>query len=230
MAVQREFTAEVSDVELEAEQLINARPTAETTSSSAVTSGWGSATSSFSEEGFPEEFKYAANEEFKVIKFIDPTNSGPFASYKMHWLTQLTVGKRSFVSPGPNDPLTVRLGSTPSQKYAFTIVNLSEPDGFKKQILTVGVRLFGMLKNAHANEKSGPLTNGYWAINRTGKLTNTGYNLRPIKERDLLEDWGIDPIKAAEFCSKVEPYDKSVIKVSSYEELTQLVNTLSAAQ
>lgn len=226
MAVQRdEFVGSVDEAEMAAEAALNARPITSSTSS-AVTSGWGTSPTS-SGEGFPEEFKYAQDEEFKVIKFIDPRNEGPFASYKVHWLSQITVGKRSFISPGPNDPLTIKLGSTPTQKYAFTIVNLSEPEGFKRQILVAGARLFGMLKNANTNEKSGPLTNGYWAISRTGKLTATSYNLRPIKERDLQEDWGIDPVKASEFCATVQPYDKSVIRVSSVEELERIAESLS---
>lgn len=228
MAIQRdEFVGSVDPAELAAEAALNARPI-QSNSPSAVDSGWGTAVN-VSTEGFPEEFKYADG-EFKVIKFIDPTNSGPFAAYKLHWITQITVGKRSFVSPGPNDPLTLRLGSNPTQKYAFTVVNLSEPSGFKKQILTAGVRLFSMLKEANSNAKSGPLTNGYWAIQRTGKLTATSYILRPIKERDLLEDWGIDPVKVNEFCSAVQPYDKSVIRVSTYEELERVADTLSGLQ
>lgn len=225
MAVQRnEFVGSVDDAELAAEAALSARPITNTTTN-AVSSGWGSSPSS-SGEGFPEEFKFT-DEEYKVIKFIDPNNEGPFASYKVHWLNQITVGKRSFISPGPNDPLIVRLGSVPTQKYAFTVVNLSNPDGFKKQMLVVGIRLFNMLKNANNNEKSGPLTNGYWAISRTGKLTATSYNLRPIKERDLQEDWGIDPAKAAEFCATVQPYDKSAVRIPSMEELERIADNLS---
>lgn len=224
MAVDRtEFVAEVSDAELAAEQAIEARPTA--ASSTAVASGWGASAAS-NGEGFPEEFKFADG-EYKIVKFIDPTNSGPFAVYKQHWLNQVTTGKRSFISPGPNDALTVKLGSNPVQKYAFTVVNFSEPDGFKRQILVAGNRLFGMLKEANANAKSGPLTNGYWALSRTGKLQSISYAVNPIKERDLQEDWGIDPVKAAEFVSTVQPYDKSAIRVSSYEELEKLVASLS---
>lgn len=223
MAVQRDdIVAAVSEEELEVESSIEDRPQVATT---AVASGWGA--SSLSDgEGFPEEFKFLDG-EYKVVKFIDPTNSGPFAVYRQHWLNQVTTGKRSFVSPGPNDALTVRLGSKPVQKYAFTVVNLSEPDGFKRQILVAGNRLFGMLKEANANAKSGPLTNGYWALTRTGKLQSISYAVNPVKERDLQEDWGIDPDKAAEFIKTVQPYDKSAIRISSYEELERLADSLS---
>ena len=224
MAIQRnEFVAEVTEAELEAESVLESRPAA--ASATAIASGWG-ASSSASGEGFPEEFKFLDG-EFKVVKFIDPTNTGPFAVYKQHWLNQVTTGKRSYVSPGPNDALTVRLGSKPVQKYAFTVVNFSEPDGFKRQILVAGNRLFNMLKEANNNAKSGPLTNGYWALTRTGKLQSISYVVSAVKERDLQEDWGIDPAKAAEFISSVEPYDKSAIRVSSYEELEKVAAALS---
>ena len=84
-----------------------------------------------------------------------------------------------------------------------------------------------MLKDANSNAKSGPLTNGYWALTRTGKLQSTSYVLNTIKERDLQEDWGIDPIKAAEFIATVKPYDKSAIRVSTYEELERVAQSLS---
>ena len=121
MAVQRnEFSADVSDDELMAEEALAARPAE--ASVTAVSSGWG-ASAAFSGEGFPEEFKFADG-EYKIVKFIDPSNAGPFAVYRQHWLNQVTTGKRSFISPGPNDALTVKLGSKAVQKYAFTVVNL----------------------------------------------------------------------------------------------------------
>ena len=223
MAVQRdEYVAEVSPEELAAEQAIVDRPVA---SATAVASGWGAA-SIPDGEGFPEEFKFLDG-DYKIVKFIDPSNAGPFAVYRQHWLTQITTGKRSYISPGPNDPLSVRLGSKPTTKYAFTVVNLSEPDGFKRQILVAGNRLFGMLKEANSNAKSGPLTNGYWALTRTGKLQSISYAVNPVKERDLQEDWGVDPVKAEEFIKAVKPYEKSAIRIPSYEELEKVADSLS---
>ena len=223
MAVQRdEYVADVNVEELTIEKAIEDRPVA---SSTAVASGWGAA-SAPDGEGFPEEFKFLDG-DFKVIKFIDPSNSGPFAVYRQHWLTQITTGKRSFISPGPNDPLSLRLGSKPTTKYAFTVVSLSEPEGFKRQILVAGTRLFGMLKEANSNAKSGPLTNGYWAVTRTGKLQSISYAVNPVKERDLQEDWGIDPVKAEEFIKTVKPFDKSTIRISTYEELEKVADSLS---
>jgi hypothetical protein len=190
--------------------------------STAVSSGWAAAEQLTTSSGdFPTEFKFVDGEH-AVIKFID--QNGPFAIYKQHFLQQKTVGKRSYVSLGANDPLCTKLGSKPEDKRAFTIAVVT-PAGVQRQMLIASPRLY---KTLHAAEFSpqGPLTKNYWGISRTGKMQQTVYNLNAIKARDLMEDWGINAEMAEAEVAKIQPYDRSVIKEHTWEELEEIANSL----
>lgn len=204
---------------------IDGRPEQSASGESNVLSGWDAADSLSSPSGeYPTEVKFEDNKEY-VFKFLD--QKGPFAIYKQHFLKQKTSGKRSYVwdGTGPEDPLISILDSRPENKRAFTVVNLSHPEGMKRQMLITGARLYQALHSAHYSNL-GPLTNGFWAISRVGKGPSTMYNVRPVKERDLSEDWDIDPAAAAAVIAASEPYDASVIKTHSYEELKEIAESL----
>ena len=190
--------------------------------SSVIQSGWEAADkASAPAGGYPVEFKFNDG-EFQVIKFLD--QDGPFAIYKQHFLSQITSGKRSFVSLGANDPLCVKLGSKPEDKRAFTIAVIT-PSGVQRQMLIASPRLYKTLHSAEFSPQ-GPLTKNYWAISRTGKMQQTVYNLNSIKPRDLLEDWGIDEKMAEDGVAAIQPFERSVIKEHTWEELEEIANSL----
>lgn len=212
MAVQRDYVSDDLDFDVEA------APTAATTAPSTVETGWGAADKQLapSGEGFPVDLRLS--EDFQIIKFID--TNGPFAVYSQHFLQQKTEGKRSFVCLGDNCPLCVKLRHRPEKKTAFSVVNLTSGEPMR-QVLTATPRLY---KTLHAAEFSpqGPLTKNYWAINRTGKLQQTVYNLMPVKARDLAEDWGVDPEQIEPKIASFAPFDRSIIKNSTFAELLDL--------
>lgn len=221
MSVNRteEYLPESDDFTMDAS--IEDRPAQAT--STAVQSGWDAAEKLITASGdYPTEFKFNEG-EFSVIKFLDP--NGPFAIYKQHFLQQKTVGKRSYVSLGPNDPLCVKLGSKPEDKRAFTIVNLSAPGGPQRQMLIASPRLYKTLHAAHFSP-SGPLNKNFWAISRTGKMQQTVYHLTPIKPRDLMEDWNINAEEAEKAIAEMKPYERSVIKEHTWAELDEIANSL----
>jgi hypothetical protein len=201
---------------------ITERP-AQSTSNN-ILSGWEAADkASAPAGGYPVEFKFNDG-EFQVIKFLD--QDGPFAIYKQHFLSQITSGKRSFVSLGANDPLCVKLGSKPEDKKAFTIANLSAPGGPQRQMLIASPRLYKSLHAAHFSP-AGPLTKNYWAISRTGKMQSTVYHINPVKPRDLAEDWGITDEEAIEKAiAEMVPFERSVIKEPTWEELEAVAASL----
>lgn len=220
MAVQRQYEEEANTFGDDFD--INARP--EQATSTAVKSGWDAATSltTSSSTEFPVEFK--CTEEMQIIKFLDP--SGPFASYKMHFL-QNKPGKKSYVSIGDNDPLITVLGNKPEDKRAFTIANLSAPGGPQRQMLIATPRLFRTL---HAAEFSpqGPLTKNYWGLSKSGTKQTTTYHLTAIKARDLKEDWNIDSEAVEVEIAKMKCFTRADIKEHSYDELLQIAKDLSA--
>jgi hypothetical protein len=201
---------------------ITERPAQST--STFIQSGWDAAESTSIAAGdFPKEFKFNDG-EFQVIKFIDP--NGPFAVYKQHFLSQITSGKRSFVSLGANDPLCVKLGSKPEDKKAFSIVNLSAAGGPQRQMLIASPRLYKSLHAAHFSPQ-GPLTKNYWAISRTGKMQTTVYHINAVKGRDLMEDYGINEEEAEKALASIKPFERSAIKEPTWEELEAVAASLS---
>ena len=188
--------------------------------STVVQSGWDAAEKLTPTGDYPVDFK--ASETFQVIKFLD--TSGPFASYKMHFL-QNKVGKKSYVCLGANCPLCVVLKHRPEDKRSFSIVNFSV-DPFQRQILTATPRLFKTLHTAEFSPQ-GPLTKNFWALSRSGVKQTTVYHFNAVKARDLQEDWGIDGNAAEAFLATVEPYPRSAIRENSFAELAEIAEELA---
>lgn len=201
---------------------VDDRPAQSTTKASATaSSGWAAAEQMPSATGdFPTEVRFVEGET-QVFKIID--REGPFAVYRQHFLNK--SGKRSYVCLGEGCPLCVTLNDKAENKRAFTVINLSAEGGPKRQILVTGARLFQSLYNAE-HSKYGPLSNGFWAISRTGKQAQTAYNVTFVKERDLAEDWDLDPVAAAAVVDTAEPYTLDVVRETSLEELQQIADAL----
>lgn len=202
---------------------IDARPEQSATGETNVLSGWDAADSlSSPATEYPTEVKFEDGKHL-VFKFLD--EKGPFAIYKQHFLKQKTSGKRSYVCIGADCPLCVKLNDRPENKRAFTVVNLSHAEGMQRQMLITGARLYQALHAAHYSPQ-GPLTKGYWAIVRLGKGPSTVYTVTPIKERDLEEDWNINPDRALAVVENSEVYTRNLIKEHSFEELDEIADSL----
>ena len=197
------------------------RPSQSTSSTSAVKAGWDAAEQLTPQlKEFPVEYKHS--ETFQLIKFLD--QSGPFANYRQHFLSNKTEGRRSYVCIGENCPLCITLDNKPETKRAFTIVNLTAKP-YQRQMLIATPRLY---KTLHAGEFSpqGPLTKNYWALNRTGQKQQTVYNLLAVKGRDLQEDWGINEAEVEAAIAAFTPFEASEIREDSYASLVEIAESL----
>jgi len=208
---------------------INARP--QTDADSPVIKSWGITTEGGAGEKFAVDFKFT--EDPQIIRFH--ADSFPPFSYKEHWLSSKTSGKRSYVCLNPkNKPdLSCPLcemdanipGQTPKVKTSFTVANFSAAP-FQRQLMTGSKRLVDALFAMDSKENFGPLEGKYWAVSRSGEKQNIAYHLTPVKERDLLEDWKIDPAKAKEFFDAMTAYEPSIIKSYSQAELLEVAQSL----
>jgi hypothetical protein len=221
MAINREETPIVTENDDFSVQ--NATEIAGRPSNAISSSGWD--TPAAGGGNYPVDFKFIDG-QFQIVKFIDPSAT-PFASYKEHWLTQKTSGKRSYISLGSNDPLCVKLGSVPRHIRAFTIANLSAQGGPQRQVLKATPRLYKTLYAAHHNQQFGPLNRNYWALSRTGEMAAITYQVNPVKERDLQEDWGIDLAAVTPIVNEMQAYDSSIFKAPTWDELEAIANALS---
>lgn len=163
------------------------------------------------------------SEEVQVIKFIEDE---PYAAWHQHWVER--DGQKSFVCIRELEergcPIC-ELGNRPSQRVAFNVLlmNVGGPSALRS--LEIGPRVVDQLRNLNKAPQTGPLTKHYWAISRTGKGATTSYNLQVIRERDIAEEWKIEPLSEAVLAKhKEEKYDSSIIKVPTYAELLAIAS------
>ena len=191
--------------------------------SSVIQTGWAAAKKAVakSSKTFATDFRF--DEDVQLIKFI---GNEPM-SFMQHWVNR--PGKKSFISIGEGDPL-IAVGSKPDQKFAFTVLNLSDEDP-QLQLMIVGVRLCGQLEKLDSDKKTGPLNRPdmYWAVSKTGTGTKTSYTINPVKERDLAEDWGIDPVAAAELIKTMKPLGPEALHTSTKAELAEIAREIASA-
>lgn len=213
-----------SDAALEAEIFETEDENETADRSSIIQTGWAAAKQAVakSSTSYPTDFR--PSEEAQLIKFI----SNEPMTFMQHWINR--PGKKSFISIGEGDPL-IEVGSKPDQKFAFTVVNLQSEDP-QPQLWIVGVRLCSQLEKFASNPKTGPLnrTDMYWEVSKSGSGTQTTYNLTPVKERDLAEDWDLDPVKVAELVKTMKPLGPEALHTSTKSELAAIAREISSGQ
>lgn len=200
---------------------VNARPSAASTPSES--SGWDSASKLYTAPKLKYATEIKLTERPQLISFL---GDGPFHSYGFHFLKQKTEGRRGYICNGRNCPLCTILKDTPSKKTAFSIVVFNEETGEpEKQMLVSGSRLFNTL--LQANTGKGPLENNFWEISKTGtKMQDTAYTVTRIKDRDLQEEYGVDPDSARELMKKLEPFTVQDLNPLSDQELIDIIKEL----
>ena len=214
-------TAVATDV-LEEDLFVTEDENQSSAHSSIIQTGWSAAKKAVanSSKGYATDFKF--DEDVQLIKFV---SSDPMI-FMQHWVNR--SGKKSFISIGEGDPL-VAVGSVPSQKFAFTVLNLSDEEP-QLQLMIVGVRLCGQLEKLASDKKTGPLNRPdmYYAVSKTGQGTKTSYSIVPVKERDLAEEWDIDPVAAAELIKTMKPLGPEALHTSTKAELAEIAREIAS--
>jgi len=191
--------------------------------SSVIQTGWAAAKKAVSEssKGYTSDFRF--EEEPQLIKFL---SAEPMVFFQ-HWVDR--KGKKSFIG-WEGDPLA-RVGNKPERKFAFSVVNLSDETP-SIQLMTVGIRFCGQLEKLNSDKKTGPLDRPdlYWAVSRSGTGTKTQYTIVPVKERDLADDWDLDPVALAGVISKMKPLGPDSLRMSSTAELDEIAREILAGQ
>jgi hypothetical protein len=188
--------------------------------SSLIQKGWGAAKKAMSESSnLTNDFRFG--DEPTLVKFL---SNEPF-TFKQHFLEKKS-GKKSYVCIGKDCPLCRNLGDTPSNKFAFPIVNL-DAEGYPTQLLVAGPRLCGMLEKLDADKRQGPLEKNYYTLARSGKGSSTSYSVQLVKARDLAEDFDLDHEDVEEFLTTVKAVGPEAIYVNSKQELLDIAHDLS---
>lgn len=217
------YTSPVTETEvLEEDLFIEEDENQSSENSSIIQSGWSAAKKAVAKSNRTYATDFRFDEDVQLVKFI---SSDPMI-FMQHWVNR--PGKKSFISIGEGDPL-IEVGSVPSQKFAFTVLNLSDEEP-QLQLMIVGVRLCGQLEKLASDKKTGPLNRSdiYYAVSKTGQGTKTSYSVTPVKERDLAEDWDIDPVAAAELVKTMKPFGPEALHTSTKAELAEIAREIAA--
>lgn len=164
----------------------------------------------------------------QIIKFLDDQ---PYANYRRHWVDRLTSKgpqKRAYTcleTVGRTCPLC-GIADRPQAVSAFNVVLIGDDGQVMLKTWDVGARAFNTLK-AYANDpKIGPLSKGYFAVNKTGAKQNTSINVIPVRASALEEDYDITPPTEAEIRSAGR-YDASIIQIPKKSELEEIAQEIS---
>jgi hypothetical protein len=159
---------------------------------------------------------YKVPDEEQLIMFLE---DGPYASFLQHWCEWVPKGHRmSYICLQDECPLDEV--DTPTARVRFNILDLS---GDIPQLVTYECGMT-VTDSLDKYSKSEPLAGRYFAICMVGEKRKQT-QIRPVKVRDLQEDWKIQPLtedEIAKFDTKL--WDDSSLEVSSRKELQEVAD------
>ena len=186
-----------------------------------VAAGWDAADAA-KDSDFPDEFK--VTEDACLIKILE---DHPFAVQKQHWIER--KGKKSWIHLESGCPLCEDIGDRPNAKVYFNIVDLTDPEKPVNKIWIVGSRVATQLKNLNKDKKTGPLDRDdlYYSVSKSGTSTKTVTVVTSVKERDVNEDWDMDPLSTEEIDDFNEKmFGTEVVEYHTKKQLAEIADEL----
>lgn len=160
---------------------------------------------------------YKVPDEEQLIMFLE---DGPYASFLQHWCDFVPKGhKMSYICSQDDCPLDEV--DTPTARIRFNILDLG---GDVPQLTTFEC---GMTVTDNLNDycKDEPLSGRYFAVAMKGQKNNKRTQIRPIKVRDLEEDWDFKALSRDDI-AKFDPklWDDSSLERSTNKELQEVAD------
>lgn len=199
-------------------------PTTVDAPTGAMGAGWDAFRNARKARGaFAREFQVPEGED-RLVKFLD---AEPFESYYRHWLRNQPKGQRqTFVCLGDDCPLC-DAGDTPSFLVLFNVVDMLDDSSVTK-VWAASPGPAGKIEQMAKSEKNSPLNreNLYFSVSKVKESNNFfSYSLAPVKDRDLSEDWDVEPLTAAEL-AELHRHGSEYIRPDSREDLKEIAETL----
>jgi hypothetical protein len=192
-----------------------------------ATAGWG-ATDRMIEQNsdFAQYLKITG--EPTVIKVLD---NAPYDNFVCHWIDEIQEGSKSIRCWGNADCPLCRFGDKPKKfSVCFNVITLEDPEHPALKIWEAGVKIARQLKDISLDKKRGPLNRSdlYFTIYKTQKTQkNTEYHLERIKDRDLQDEYGIDPLTDEQlerfFKERTVEPTKLALSAQEMREIVQLL-------
>lgn len=192
--------------------------------STRISKGW-EAVRKHKEESSSYASNFKVSDEEVLVKFLD---DAPFVTYYQHWLQELD-GKKSFVCSGADCPLC-EIGDEPRFLAAFNVADLRDGEPEVK-VWEASPQPAGEIQEMAKNARFKPINRDdlYFAVSRKkGKNGFWSYTLVPVKDRDLEDDWDIEPLTGDELDDLMDKrYDESIVRISTREDLLDVVEELN---
>lgn len=190
-------------------------------------SGWDAAKAVVAESsGFATPQKFTSKPI--VVKLLD---DAPFDSYRTHWLED-AKGRKKYRCLKSDCPLCDPFGDeTNGSAIHFNIVSFEDPDTPRFAYIEAGARLARALDNLGQDERYDGLSDPklYVAISVTGPKKNPEYQVKDVKERDLYDDWDIDPLTDEDYERfERKRYTGPVEPLPTRRELQDLIKELTS--
>jgi hypothetical protein len=164
---------------------------------------------------FTKFFRVESDE--KLIMMLEDQ---PYASYLMHWCEWVAKGQRmSYVclQPCPLDEVDPK----PQTRIRWNILDCSGDTPLHVPY-ECGTSVTDMLIEWGEDE---PLSGRYFGVQMKGAKNNRRTQVRPVKIRDLKEDWEFDPLSEDTIAKFQEHlFDSSSITVSTKDELRKVAD------
>src|SRR5262245_44395382 len=132
-------------------------------------------------------------EKSQVIKFLEDT---PYANFRRHWIERTSKDSGTYRRPytcpktfGDDCPLC-EVGDKPQAVSSFNVAVIGEDGLCILKSWDVGPRLYGVLKSYANDSKIGPLTKGFFLVNKSGGSGRrsggtTQHNVSPVSRTAL---------------------------------------------
>lgn len=179
-----------------------------------------------SASGFAQILKLDSS--IQIIKFLEDQ---PYANYRRHWVDRMGPQgptKRAYTcleTVGKTCPMC-GIGDRPQAVSAFNVALIGDDGQVLLKTWDVGAKLFNVLLAYSRDPKIGPLSKGFFAVNRTGAKQNTQYNVIPVRESSLRDDYEIDPPSPADLAAAGR-YDASIIPIPKKTDLEEIAQEIS---
>ncbi|MET8342432.1 hypothetical protein [Streptomyces microflavus] len=133
-------------------------------------------------------------EDATVIKIC---GDGPFDVYNSHWIDEIEDGSKSVRCWGNPDCPLCQIGDKAKRFSAcFDVISLEDPDTPVLKVWEAGIKIARQLKDIANDAKRGPLNRAdlYFTIKKETKKKSVEYTLERVKERDLYEEYDVEPL------------------------------------
>lgn len=170
----------------------------------------------------PDEFKVSEEDEQYLIKFLEEE---PFFSYNQHYVREVHEGQKYFTCLEDDCPLCA-VGHTPGYVDVYNIVDMMGKEPVNKYWRCTSSPAEAVEKRSQKHAINAD--DLYFAVSKSpGKNKVNQFYVDPVKERDVADDWEIEPLTDDELAGfEANLFEKDVIKVDQLRALREAAEAL----